>query len=309
MISLIVPVYNEQESIPLFYKEVRNKLALLNIPVEVLFVDDGSQDGSLALIEALAKEDPLISYLSFSRNFGKEAALFAGLEHAKGDVVIPMDVDMQDPLELIPEMIAKWREGAEVVLAKRVSRKTDSFWKRNFARSFYWLHNKIAESPIEENVGDFRLLDRKVVYALRQLPERKLFMKGLLSWVGFKQAIVVYERPLRVAGHSKFPGWRLWNLALEGITSFSTWPLRVWTYIGAAIALFSFSYAAWMIVDKLLWDNPVPGYPSLMVVILFLGGVQLIGIGVLGEYLGRIYYETKQRPRFIIRKSKTISDE
>jgi len=304
MISLIVPVYNEQEAIPPFYQEVRGKLAALDIPVELLFVDDGSRDGSLALIEALAEADPLVSYLSFSRNFGKEAALFAGLEHCRGEAAIPMDVDLQDPVECIPDMIAKWRQGAELVPAKRVNRQSDSFRKRHAARLFYRLYNTIAENPIEEDTGDFMLMDRKVVDALKRLPERTLFMKGLFSWVGFKRELVSYARPPRVAGHSKFRGWTLWSLALDGITSFSTWPLRAWTCIGAVIALFSFAYAAFMILEAILRGNPVLGYPSLMATVLFLGGVQLIGIGVLGEYLGRIYHETKQRPRFIIRTSK-----
>lgn len=303
MISLIVPVYNEQAAIPVFYETVRARLVSLGHEVAVVFIDDGSTDGSLAAIEALAAADPLVGYVSFSRNFGKEAALFAGLECAGGDAVIPMDVDLQDPVDVVALLVAAWEAGAEVVLAKRRLRTADSGPKRFFAARFYSLHNKIADLPIEENVGDFRLLDRKVVEALKTLPERNLFMKGVFSWVGFSQAVVEYDRAPRVAGSSKFSGWKLWNFALEGITSFSTWPLRVWTYLGAAISLFSFAYAAWMIFEKIMWDNPVPGYPSLMVTILFLGGVQLIGIGVLGEYLGRVYHETKQRPRYIVKKS------
>jgi glycosyltransferase involved in cell wall biosynthesis len=303
MISLVVPVYNEQEAIPLFYRAVRGKLAALDVPVEVLFIDDGSTDKSLALIEALAAADPLVRYLSFSRNFGKEAALFAGLEHCQGEAAIPMDVDLQDPVELIPEMIAKWRQGAEVVLTKRRSRKGDSLCTRSAAKLFYWLHSGIAEAPIEENTGDFRLMDRKVVEALKRLPERTLFMRGLFAWLGFKQDVITYTRPVRVAGQSNYHGWKLWNPALEGLISRSAWPLRVWAYAGALMALLSFAYAAFMMLDAIARGNPVPGYSALMAAILFLGGVQLIGIGVLGEYLGRIYHETKQRPRFIIRKS------
>lgn len=303
MITLIVPIYNEQDAIPLFYREVRGKLDLLDVPVEVLFIDDGSRDGSLAIIEALAANDPLVRYVSFSRNFGKEAALFAGLEHCRGEAIIPIDVDLQHPVELISEMLAKWRGGAEVVLAKRMSRGNDSFCRRTPTNLFYWLHNRIAEVPIEENTSDFSLIDRKVVDALKQLPERSLFMKGVFSWIGFKRDIVTYTVSSRIAGQSKFSLWKLWNLALNGLTSFSTWPLRIWTYVGGLIALCSVSYAIYMTLDKILRGNPVPGYPSLMATILFLGGVQLIGIGVLGEYLGRVYHETKQRPRFIIRKS------
>jgi glycosyltransferase involved in cell wall biosynthesis len=303
MISLVVPVYNEEEAIPLFYREARAKLAALDMPVELLFIDDGSTDTSLTLIEALAAADPLVRYLSFSRNFGKEAALSAGLDHCRGEAAIPMDVDLQHPVDLIPEMIAKWRQGAEIVLAKRLSRQGDSFCRRNAARLFYRLHKRIAEAPMEEDTGDFRLMDRKVVEALKRLPERRLFMKGAFSWVGFTRDMVAYTRPPRVAGRSKYCGRQLWNLALEGLTSFSTWPLRVWTYAGVATALLAFAYAAFVILDAVLRGNPLPGYSSLMAAILFLGGVQLIGIGVLGEYLGRIYHETKQRPRFIIRKS------
>jgi len=309
MISLIVPVYNEQDAIPPFYREVRGKLASLDAQVELLFVDDGSRDGSLALIEALAVADPLVNYLSFSRNFGKDVALFAGLEHCRGDAVIPMDVDLQDPVECIPEMIVKWRQGAELVLTKRVSRQSDSFCKRHSIRLFYWLHNKIAEAPMEENSGDFMLLDRKVVDVLKQLPERKPFLRGLSSWVGFTRDIVSYARHSRVAGQSKFGCLRLWRLALDSLTSFSTWPLRLWAGIGASIALLSFACAAFMLLDATLRGNPLPGYPSLMAAILFFGGVQLIGIGILGEYLGRIYDETKQRHRFIIRKSRVGGEQ
>ena len=309
MISLIVPVFNEEASIMLFYTEVRDKLISLPHAIGIVFVDDGSSDASLEIIKGLAATDPLVSYISFSRNFGKEPALFAGLEHAGGDAVIPMDVDLQDPVEVIPQLIAEWEKGAYVVLAKRRERKTDSFFKRNSASFFYWLHNKIADSPIEANAGDFRLLDKKVVEALKTLPERNLFMKGVFSWVGFRTAIVEYDRVPRQAGKSKFNGWKLWNFALEGFTSFSTWPLRIWTYVGAFISLFAFSYAAWMIFKQILWGNPVPGYPSLMVTILFLGGIQLIGIGIIGEYLGRIYYESKNRPRYIVKESNTNKDE
>lgn len=303
MITIIVPVYNEQAAIPLFHDAVRSGISLHHHETAILFIDDGSTDASLVAIERLAAKDPLVSYISFSRNFGKEAALFAGLEHAEGDAVIPMDVDLQDPIDVIPELVARWEAGADVVLAKRRQRTADSMLKRNSAAMFYWLHNKIADSPIVANVGDFRLLDRKAVEALKTLPERKLFMKGIFSWVGFTQAVVEYDRAPRIAGKSKFTPWKLWNFALEGITSFSTWPLRVWTYVGAMISFFAFIYAIWMIVEKLMWGNPVPGYPSIMVAILFLGGIQLIGIGILGEYLGRIYHETKRRPRYIIKKS------
>ncbi|HAJ3976863.1 TPA: glycosyltransferase, partial [Escherichia coli] len=231
-------------------------------------------------------------------------ALFAGLDHASGDAVIPIDVDLQDPIEVIPHLIEKWQAGADMVLAKRSDRSTDGRLKRKTAEWFYKLHNKISTPKIEENVGDFRLMSREVVENIKLLPERNLFMKGILSWVGGQTDIVEYVRAERVAGISKFNGWKLWNLALEGITSFSTFPLRVWTYIGLFVASISFLYGAWMIIDTLVFGNPVRGYPSLLVSILFLGGVQLIGIGVLGEYIGRIYLETKSRPKYILKKGR-----
>lgn len=299
-VSLVVPVFNEEELIPIFYDEVRNGNHLQGQDVEIIFVNDGSQDDTVRLIKALCEGDDKISLISFSRNFGKEPALFAGLGYATGDVVIPIDVDLQDPISLIPVMIEKWKAGAQVVLAKRVDRRHDSYLKRRSAELFYRFHNKISQPKIEEDVGDFRLMSRKAVNAVLELPERNLFMKGVLSWVGFKTAVVEYHRPDRAAGKSKFNGWKLWNLALEGITSFSTLPLRIWTYIGGFVAAMAFLYAAWMVLNKLVWGNPVPGYPSLMTAILFLGGVQLVGIGVLGEYIGRIYMETKQRPRYVV---------
>ena len=301
-ISLVVPVFNEEDAIPIFYQAVRSELA--QYEVEIVFVNDGSTDGTEAIINALAVSDQLVKPISFTRNFGKEPALFAGLEHATGDAVIPIDVDLQDPISVIPHLISKWQAGADVVLAKRSDRASDSHMKRKSAEWFYRLHNKISSPKIEENVGDFRLMSHDTVENIKLMPERNLFMKGVLSWVGGSVEIVEYTRAERVAGTTKFNGWKLWNLALEGITSFSTFPLRVWTYLGLCVAGMSFLYGAWMIIDTLAWGNPVRGYPSILVSILFLGGVQLIGIGVLGEYIGRIYIESKSRPRFLIKKYK-----
>lgn len=301
-ISLIVPVFNEEDAIPIFYKAVREYDLLKPYEIEIVFINDGSKDSTENIINALAISDKLVKPLSFTRNFGKEPALFAGLDHATGDAIIPIDVDLQDPIDVIPQLIEKWKAGAEVVLAKRSDRSTDSGLKRKSAEWFYKLHNKISTPKIEENVGDFRLMSRETVENIKLLPERNLFMKGILSWVGGKTEVVEYSRAERCAGESKFNGWKLWNLAIEGITSFSTFPLRIWSYIGLGVSAFAFIYAAWMIVDKLIWGNPVPGYPSLMTAILFLGGIQLIGIGVLGEYIGRIYMETKNRPRHLISK-------
>ncbi|CRH28536.1 Bactoprenol glucosyl transferase homolog from prophage CPS-53 [Pantoea ananatis] len=301
-ISLIVPVLNEEDAIPVFYKTVREFEALKQHTIEIVFINDGSKDATESIIDALSVSDPLVVPLSLTRNFGKEPALFAGLEHATGDAVIPIDVDLQDPINVIPLLIEKWQAGADIVLAKRIDRSTDGHLKRKTAEWFYTLHNKISNPKIEENVGDFRLMSRDVVENIKKMPERNLFMKGILSWVGGKTEVIEYARAERVAGDSKFNSWKLWNLALEGITSFSTFPLRMWTYIGLLVASFAFLYGAWMIVDKIWFGNSVPGYPSLLVSILFLGGVQLIGIGVLGEYIGRIYIESKNRPRYIIKK-------
>lgn len=300
-ISLVVPVFNEEDTIPIFYKTVREHEGLAPYIVEIVFINDGSKDGTESIINSLSSTDPLVIPLSFTRNFGKEPALFAGLERASGDAIIPIDVDLQDPIEAIPRMIEKWQSGADMVLAKRTDRSTDGRLKRKTAEWFYKLHNKISDPKIEENVGDFRLMSREVVENIKQMPERNLFMKGVLSWVGGKTDVVEYIRAERIAGSTKFNGWKLWNLALEGITSFSTFPLRMWTYIGLFVAGLSFIYGAWMILDTLAFGNPVRGYPSLLVSILFLGGVQLIGIGVLGEYIGRIYVEVKGRPRYVLK--------
>ncbi|AMS16316.1 MULTISPECIES: glycosyltransferase family 2 protein [Pseudomonas] len=300
-ISLIVPVFNEEQAIGLFYQAVRRELRFEQGEVEIVFINDGSSDRTAEEVKALAQMDEQVLLINFSRNFGKEPALFAGLEHASGDAVIPMDVDLQDPISVIPRLIEEWQKGADVVLAKRRRRTADSFLRRSSAALFYHLLNRIAYTRIEENVGDFRLMDRKVVDVIRTLPEHQLFMKGVLSWAGFTTVVVEYERAERVAGKSKFNGWKLWNLALEGITSFSTVPLRLWTYIGGGISIFAVLYAVYMVLDKIFFGNSVPGYPSLMTAILFLGGVQLIGIGILGEYVGRIYIEAKHRPRYVIK--------
>lgn len=300
-VSLIVPVFNEEQAIELFYRAVRRELTPVDTEVEIVFINDGSTDRTAEQAAALAEMDDLVVLINFSRNFGKEPALFAGLEHATGDAVIPMDVDLQDPISVIPLLIEQWIKGADVVLAKRRDRRSDSYLKRHSASLFYHLLNRISYTRIEENVGDFRLMDRKVVDVIRALPEHQLFMKGVLSWAGFNTVVVEYERAPRVAGNSKFNGWKLWNLALEGVTSFSTVPLRLWTYVGGLVSLFAVFYAVYMVLDKIFNGNSVPGYPSLMTAILFLGGVQLIGIGILGEYIGRIYIEAKHRPRYVIK--------
>ncbi|MCW4651039.1 glycosyltransferase family 2 protein [Pseudomonas aeruginosa] len=301
-LSLVVPVFNEEDAIPIFYQTVRRCKYLVDHEVEIVFINDGSTDSTERIIDALAVSDKLVLPISFTRNFGKEAALFAGLDHATGDAVIPIDVDLQDPIDVIPDLVQKWQEGNDVVLAKRADRSSDGHLKRKTAEWFYRLHNKISSPKIEENVGDFRLMSRMVVDNIRQMPEKNLFMKGVLSWVGGRTAVVEYTRAERVAGSTKFNGWKLWNLALEGVTSFSTVPLRIWTYVGISVATFAFIYGAIMIFETLVFGNPVRGYPSILVSMLFLGGVQLIGIGVLGEYIGRIYIEAKNRPRYILKQ-------
>ena len=301
-ISLVVPVFNEQEAIPIFYNAIRNFEALTPYEVEIVFINDGSRDNTEKLIYDLSDRDALVLPLSFTRNFGKEAALMAGLTYATGDAVIPMDVDLQDPIEVIPQLIKEWQNGADMVLAKRIDRSSDTYLKRETAKLFYKFNNKISDLKIEENVGDFRLLSREIVEHIKELPERNLFMKGILSWVGGRTVVVTYERAKRSAGKTKFNGWKLWKLAMEGITSFSTTLLHIWTYIGMFVATGAFLYGGYRIVSKLLFGNDVPGYTSIMVTMLFLGGIELIGIGVLGEYIGRIYMESKQRPRYIIKK-------
>ncbi len=303
-ISLVVPVFNEQEAIPIFYNEIRNYNALKAYEVEIVFVSDGSKDNTEKLIYELADHDPLILPLSFTRNFGKEAALMAGLTYATGDAVIPMDVDLQDPVEVLPKLIKEWQNGADMVLAKRIDRSNDTYLKRESAKLFYQFNNLISDLKIEENVGDFRLLNREIVEHIKELPERNLFMKGILSWAGGKTVVVTYERTKRSVGSTKFNGLKLWKLAIEGITSFSTALLHIWTYIGMLVAGGAFLYGGYRLISKLIFGNDVPGYTSIMVTMLFLGGIELIGIGVLGEYIGRIYMESKQRPRWIIKKRK-----
>ncbi len=265
-------------------------------------VNDGSQDTTLPRLLTLRAQDPRVIVIDLSRNFGKEAALTAGLDHVSGAAVIPMDADLQDPPELIPELLARWREGFEVVLAVRTNRVSDSFIKRTTAHLFYRFINRLSTVPIPANAGDFRLIAREVVEALKQLPERRRFMKGLFAWVGFKTAEVYYQRPPRHAGRTNFNYWRLWNFALEGITSFSHIPLKMSSYFGLLVSFFAFLYAIKIVIDTWVYGNPVKGYPSLMVAILFFSGVQLVAIGVIGEYLGRLYEESKQRPVYLIRK-------
>ena len=308
LLSLIVPVKDEQSGIAPFVARVAPVLDALRdpaggsaVPWEILFVDDGSHDGTLPAIMAANRAEPRVRALSLSRNFGKEAALSAGIDHACGQAVIPIDVDMQDPPEVIADMLARWREGYDVVYGVRRNRTADSLPKRMTAEFYYRAHNWLSSDKIPEHAGDFRLLDRKVVEVIRQMPERNRFMKGLFAWSGFRQTAVEYDRVEREVGETKFNYWKLWTLAIDGITSASTVPLRVWSYVGAAIALVALLYAGYLVARTVFYGVDVAGYPSIMVATLFLGGVQLLSLGVLGEYVGRILVEVKQRPIYVIR--------
>jgi polyisoprenyl-phosphate glycosyltransferase len=302
-VSIIAPFYNEGEGVDQFYKALCPIFSQISdLDFEVICIDDGSSDDTLDKLISIAEKDSHFHVIELSRNFGKEAALTAGIDAAAGDAVIPIDADLQDPPELIPEMIKEWYKGAEVVLAQRADRSSDSFLKRKTAGLFYRFHNHLSSLQIPENVGDFRLMDRIAVDALKQLPEQHRFMKGLFAWVGFKTVTLDYVRNPRIAGTTKFSGWKLWNFALEGITSFSATPLKFWTYIGGLGAVATFLYAAFIIARTLIYGIDIPGYASLLVAILFFGSLQLISVGMLGEYIGRIYMETKNRPLYLIRK-------
>jgi glycosyltransferase involved in cell wall biosynthesis len=303
LVSLVCPFFNEELSITLFYGAIT---AVINAnpqcDFEVICVDDGSSDSTLELLVRLTQNDSRFRVIELSRNFGKEAALTAGIDMAQGDAVIPIDADLQDPPELIPQMIAAWQNGADVVLAKRVNRDSDSYLKKQSAKLFYQFFNRLSPVQIPENVGDFRLMNRQSIDAVKALPEHQRFMKGLFSWVGFKTVTLEYTRAPRLTGSTKFSGWKLWNFALDGITSFSTIPLKIWTYLGLIGALLSILYGFFIIYRTLIYGIEVPGYSSILVAILFFGSLQLISLGVLGEYLGRIYLESKQRPLYFIRR-------
>lgn len=306
VVALIVPVHNEEAAIDRFLAEIAKNdaaVAARNVTLEIVFVNDGSTDHTLVKLIEASRRDRRIRVIDLSRNFGKESAMTAGLDNCQADAAIPIDVDLQDPPKIIPLLIDKWREGYDVVLAKRADRSSDTLLKQRTASMFYRVHNWMAAQKIPPNVGDFRLVDREVIEALKTLPERRRFMKGLFAWVGFSTATVEYVRDQRVAGQTKFSGWKLWNFALEGITSFSTVPLEIWSYVGAVISLGSFFYGLFIATKTLIFGVDVPGYASLLVSVLFLGGVQILGIGILGQYLGRVYSEIKQRPIYIVRRN------
>jgi polyisoprenyl-phosphate glycosyltransferase len=302
-LSIIIPVLNEEESVLLFLGRVSPILDRLSLRYEFIFVDDGSTDNTAQILTEARRTRPEIRILRLSRNFGKEAALTAGLEAARGAAVIPMDVDLQDPPELIVDFVRLWRAGYDVVYGQRVNRTSDTSTKRSSAGLFYWLFNKVSDLTIEPNVGDFRLMNRAALNATILLRERNRFMKGIFAWVGFRSMGVPYSRPPRAAGMTKFNYWKLWNFALDGLTSFSTAPLRIWTYVGVVMTLGALIYAAVIVVQTLIHGRDMPGYASLMTVILMLGAIQLVSLGIIGEYLGRLYIESKHRPLYLVRES------
>ena len=299
-ISIVTPMYNEYETLDLYFERLIPILEEVTPSYEVICVDDGSSDGTLERLRVHHRRNPNIKIVSLSRNFGKEAALTSGLDYASGRAVIPVDADLQDPPEILPEMIQKWREGAQVVLARRGSRSEDTAMKRFSAHWFYRLFSRVAETAIPENVGDFRLMDRAVVNALGQLPERSRFMKGLFAWVGFRTVEVVYAREARAAGETKFNYWKLWNFAIDGLLSFSTLPLKIWTYLGFALSAYAGVYLIYLLTKTMIYGADVPGYASTLSVVLFFNGIILLGMGVMGEYIARLFIEVKRRPLYLV---------
>lgn len=299
-LTVVVPAYNESEGLREFHARLAAVLDGLDLESEVLYVDDGSRDDTYAVMCALRESDARVSTLKLSRNFGKELALTAGLDYADADAAVVIDADLQDPPELIPTFVQHWRDGYDVVYGTRASRAGETGFKKLTASGFYRVMGRLSSTPIPRDTGDFRLLSRRALDALKQVRERQRFMKGLFTWVGFKQLSVVYHRDPRHAGETKWNYWKLWNFAIEGITSFSGAPLKLATYFGLLTAMVAFVFGL-LVLGKALWlGDPVRGYPSLMVVVLFLGGAQLMALGVIGEYLGRLYVESKQRPLYLI---------
>ena len=301
-LSVVVPAYNEREVLDQFHQRLGSVLDSLPAGTEIVYVNDGSNDGTIGVMRRLRDLDPRVAIIDLSRNYGKEIALTAGLDFARGDAVVVIDADLQDPPELIRDLVAHWREGYDVVYGKRAARDGETWVKKVTAHYFYRFIRFVSKVQIPEDTGDFRLLSRRGVDSLKQLREQHRFMKGLFAWIGFPQKAVLYRRDPRYAGETKWNYWRLWNFAIEGITSFSIAPLKLASYVGLLTAVVAFTYGAYMLVRTLLFGNPVPGYPSLLMVILFLGGLQLLALGVIGEYLGRMFNETKQRPLYYVQE-------
>jgi len=302
MLSIVVPAFNEENVLPQFHRRLTSVLDGLEASAEVVYVSDGSTDATVEVIRRLRASDPRVGLIDLSRNFGKEIAMTAGLDHAVGDAVIVIDADLQDPPELIPELVKEWQNGYDVVYAKRAARDGEGLLKKLTAHAFYRLIHRVSRVKMPKDTGDYRLLSRRAVDSLNQLREQHRFMKGLFAWIGYPQKAVPYRRDPRFAGESKFDYWRLWNFALEGITSFTTAPLKIATYFGLAVAAMAFLYALWIVYKTLIYGDPVQGFPTLMVVILFLGGAQLSFIGILGEYLGRMFDEAKRRPLYFVNR-------
>ena len=304
-VSILVPCYNEETSLPIFYKEIQNTIIQLkDYEWEILFINDGSKDQTLAFISHLYEIDQRVSYINLARNFGKENAMLAGFDYVKGDCVIIMDADLQDPPSLIPEVLKYWEEGYQDVYAKRKTRGKESWLRKKLSMLFYYILEKSTRYEILKNVGDFRLLDRKCINAIKQLRESERYTKGLFCWIGYRKKEVLFDRGDRIAGQSKWGYRALFNLAIEGIISFTTAPLRIATFIGMIVAIWALGYMAWIIIKALIWGDPVAGFPTIMTVMLFLGAVQLIAIGILGEYIGRIFNESKKRPTYLIDQYK-----
>lgn len=300
LLSVVIPAHNEQDVLPEFHRRLSAVLDSIPMAVEVIYVNDGSQDDTLLLLHGLHAEDERVAVLDLSRNFGKEIALTAGLHQATGNAVVVIDADLQDPPELIPKLIDQWHAGYDVVYAQRTLRVGESWIKKATASGFYRVMQRIGEVKLPQDTGDFRLLSRRAVDALNTIGEQHRFMKGLFAWIGFRQKAVPYERDARFAGNTKWNYWKLWNFAIEGITSFTIAPLKFATYLGLLTAVGAFVFGAYTIIKTLIFGNPIPGYPSIIVIMLFLGGIQLIAIGVLGEYIGRIFTETKRRPLYFL---------
>jgi glycosyltransferase involved in cell wall biosynthesis len=308
-LSIVVPIHNEEAVLQRFFTRLLATLEATAVKsFEIICIDDGSSDRSLEFLREMNQRLPAVKIINLSRNFGKDVAISAGFDYASGAAVIPIDADLQDPPELIGPMMAKWREGFDVVYATRRRRDGDSWLKRTAARSFYHLFDRITDIPIPHDTGDFRLLDRRVVDVLVRLPERTRFMKGLFAWVGFRQAALEFDREVRAAGRTKWSYWRLWNFALDAVTSFSSMPLKVWSYLGLIISIFAFLFALFLAALKIIRGIDVPGYASLMVAVLFFGGVQLISLGIIGEYLARMYNEVKGRPLYLVRDQWGFKD-
>lgn len=300
-ISILVPMHNEEPNLSYLFERLESVLEGLKLTYEIICVNDGSKDNTLPHLLDHRDRNHRIKVINLSRNFGKEIALTAAIDHASGQVVVPIDADLQDPPELIAEMLDLWQQGFDVVYATRNSRKGESFIKRLTAHTFYRLMGKLTRVQVPPDTGDFRLMDRQVVNALKQMPERQRFMKGLFAWVGFKQTAIAFDREPRYKGKTNWNYWKLWNFAIDGITAFSIRPLKIWSYVGLFVSSIAIVYAIFLILRTLIFGIDVPGYASLMVVTLLLGGIQLITLGIIGEYLGRVFEEAKHRPLYLVR--------